>query len=55
MLSSPLLTVRSDGCLYDLDLQSDGISLTGFWPTINALARRVVDCFFVQGVLPVFF
>ena len=30
-------------------------SLMGFWPTINALARRVVDEFFIRGVLPVVF
>ena len=30
-------------------------SLMGFWPTINALARRVVDGFFIWGVLPVVF
>ena len=30
-------------------------SLMGMWPTINPLAGRVVDGFFVRGVLPVVF
>ena len=30
-------------------------SLTGFWPTINTLARRNADGFFVRGVLSVVF
>ena len=30
-------------------------SLMGFWPTTNALARHVVDRFFIRGVLPVVF
>ena len=34
---------------------SDGSLLIGFCPTINALARRVFDGFFIQGVLLVVF
>ena len=30
-------------------------SLMGIWPTINALAKCVVDGFFIQGVFPVVF
>ena len=40
------------GCTTSLFFLS---SLMGFWPTINALAGRVVDGFFIWGVLPVVF
>ena len=39
--------------LYDPSVLS--FSLMGLWPTINVLAGRVVDGFFIRGVLPVFF
>ena len=39
--------------LYDLFVFLS--SLMGFGPTIIALARRVVDGFFIRGVLPVVF
>ena len=39
--------------LYDLFVFLSPLMV--FWPTINALARRIVDGFFICGVLPVVF
>ena len=48
----PLQDVALHQCLSGLsDLFVFLSSLMGFWPTINALARRVVDGFFIRYVL----